>query len=155
MTREQKIGVAIAILGVVVAILALFRDVFNFTILFPTAAPTAALLPTKVLEASEANTPETLAPLTPIQIATAEPPNTTSSPTLPTSWTQLGLVGEPIFDISSSKGVIYVATNKAQHGIFKSEDLGVSWHAVNNGLKDLDILQVEVSPENPRSVYSV
>ena len=70
-------------------------------------------------------------------------------------WKRLGLEEEPISDISTSKGVIYVATYGAKHGIFKSEDLGESWRAVNNGLLDYDILQVEVSPENPLLVFSV
>ena len=68
---------------------------------------------------------------------------------------KLGLVGEPISDISSSNSIIYAATDGAEHGVFKSSNLGRDWQAVNNGLLDFDIRQVEVSPENPNLVYIV
>jgi len=100
------------------------------------------------------------APTSPKQQPTSElvvtvPTNvsTPTFPSVPVNWTSLGLVREPVSDISSSGDVIYVATEGAQHGIFKSEDLGKSWQAINNGLLYYDIRQVEVSPTNPNYVY--
>ena len=102
-------------------------------------------------------------PLPQDQLPTSEPivvspiltygPDSTS--TLPTSsWTNLGLNAEPISDISTSQGVIYVATFGAGHGIFKSEDLGTTWYAINNGLESLDIILIEASPNNSDLLYS-
>jgi len=76
-------------------------------------------------------------------------------PAAPEGWTSLGLVGEPISDISSSGTTIFVATNGSRHGIFRSDDVGRTWQAVNNGLFDFNILQVEVSPSSPVMVYAV
>lgn len=83
-----------------------------------------------------------------------------STPTVASSISEftganLGLIGEPFSYIASAQGVVYVATDGAKHGVFKSEDLGVTWEAANNGLLDFDIQQVEVSQGNPNVVYIV
>src|SRR3989337_3032264 len=82
-------------------------------------------------------------------------PRPTSIPLQPPGWRNLGLIGEPISDVSASDGVIYIATNGASHGIFKSEDSGESWRAVNNGLLDFNISLVEAVPADPSIVYVV
>jgi photosystem II stability/assembly factor-like uncharacterized protein len=76
-------------------------------------------------------------------------------PAPPEGWSDLGLTGEPISDIASAQGLIFAATNGSRHGVFRSDDLGRTWRAVNNGLFDFDIQQVEISPSNPDLVYAV
>lgn len=115
---------------------------------------------------SRKSTEETFSPPAPTvsyqskSIDTSQTPVVTSTATatdssLSTRWVQLGLVGEPINDIDDSNGRLYVATDGVQHGIFRSDDMGKNWQAANNGLQNLDIIQIGVSEANPNQVYAL
>lgn len=102
------------------------------------------------------STPTPLVPPTSISTPTAVPIGPTVSPTPSPSnlWVMSGLPGETVPSLAVGPGVIYAATHGKRHGIFKSEDGGHSWFAINNGLGDLEIFEVLVSPTDPEVAYA-
>jgi photosystem II stability/assembly factor-like uncharacterized protein len=92
-------------------------------------------------------------PFTGVLVPTPTPaPTDTPAPRL---WAQIGLPEDTISSIRiTSAGVLYAATNKNKHGVFKSSDSGASWSAVNNGLGDLDVTDLSVSLKNPDLVFA-
>ncbi len=72
--------------------------------------------------------------------------------TVPT-WRSLGLRGIWVRSIAVDlDGVLYAGTNG--QGLYKSTDFGNNWHPINNGLwENATIMQVEVDPFDPRTVY--
>ncbi|MFQ5629999.1 MAG: hypothetical protein ACE5I1_14630, partial [bacterium] len=56
--------------------------------------------------------------------------------------------------ISLDRGNIFNGESAASHGIFKSEDAGATWRAINNGLQSLDIAEVVIDPLDPQTLYS-
>lgn len=71
-------------------------------------------------------------------------------------WTNRTPGGGIIYDIAvdpSNPSILYAATNAA--GIFKSEDGGESWNAINEGLTSLSAALVRVSPYDSQLIYAM
>ena len=65
------------------------------------------------------------------------------------NWTQVGLPQDIISDIEIvNENSMYVSTWGFQHGIFRTDDGGKSWHAINNGLGNLDIYEITLMNGN-------
>ncbi len=77
-------------------------------------------------------------PFTPLPYAKPTPIDIISG-----NWTQVGLPGDTISDIEIfNNNLIYVSTWGFQHGIFRTDDGGKQWYAINNGLGNLDIYEI-------------
>lgn len=77
-------------------------------------------------------------PFTPIPYAEPTPVEIVSG-----NWTQVGLPSDTISDIEIvSDSVIYASTWGFQHGVFKTNDGGKQWIAINNGLGNLDVYEI-------------
>lgn len=75
-------------------------------------------------------------------IPSAEP---TSVEIMSGNWAQVGLPGDTISDIKIvDENLMYASTWGFQHGIFKTDDGGKKWHAINNGIGNLDIYEITI-----------
>lgn len=69
-------------------------------------------------------------------------------------WQPAGLPEECVSSLAvASDGTLYAGT-LYDHGIFRSDDGGTSWRAVNNGLGDLTISKVIVAPKAGDHIYA-
>ncbi|MHB8277447.1 MAG: WD40/YVTN/BNR-like repeat-containing protein [Candidatus Humimicrobiaceae bacterium] len=61
------------------------------------------------------------------------------------NWVQVGLPAETISDlIIADTNTLYAATIGFNHGIFKSDDGGNTWNAINNGLGSLEVYDIDI-----------
>lgn len=61
------------------------------------------------------------------------------------NWKLVGFPDENVSDIAQlNDNTLYVATLGHNHGIFKSTDGGLTWNAVNNGLGNLNVYDIEI-----------
>jgi photosystem II stability/assembly factor-like uncharacterized protein len=70
-------------------------------------------------------------------------------------WTSRGPSGGLIMTIAadrSNPNILYIGTYGS--GVFKSEDSGVSWHAVNEGLSDLSVVSLVIRRDRPATLFA-
>lgn len=109
------------------------------------------LMPATLEPATATPTPLMPPTSTPTPIGEAVSP----TPTPSNLWVMSGLSGENVASLAAGSGVIYAATYGKYHGVFRSEDGGQNWFAINNGLGGLDVYSIAVAPANPDVVYVV
>jgi photosystem II stability/assembly factor-like uncharacterized protein len=71
------------------------------------------------------------------------------------NWKRLGLSGKGIRTIvqhPTNRNIWLTGTE--DHGVFRSDDAGKSWRAVNNGLGHLTVYTLAVNPKNPQIVFA-
>ena len=71
-------------------------------------------------------------------------------------WTSLGLQGNIITALAidpSTPTTLYAGTGYS--GIFKSDDQGNSWTAINNGISGMRVGVLCIDPSNPNTVYAL
>jgi photosystem II stability/assembly factor-like uncharacterized protein len=120
----------IIILGVISACIAIFA--------FCTGIQSITQIFGKLTQGS-GNSPSSN-PFTPIP--SAEP---TAAEIVAGNWVQVGLPGDTISDVKIvNENLMYASTLGFQHGIFKSDDGGKNWRAINNGLGNLDIYEMSL-----------
>lgn len=70
-------------------------------------------------------------------------------------WEQVGLLSESVSHIVAGQhDIVYASTDENEHGIFKSEDNGSTWNAINNGLSPLDIEFLDMARDNPDRIIA-
>lgn len=70
-------------------------------------------------------------------------------------WTQVGLPGDTISDLEIvNENLIYASTFGFEHGIFKTDDGGNKWYAINNGLGNLDIYAITLMNEDKNTLIA-
>lgn len=63
------------------------------------------------------------------------------------TWEQRGLDGKIIYSLTSDQfGAIYAGTKS--DGVYKTQDQGLTWRLINDGLKNYNIFRVQMSPSN-------
>lgn len=63
------------------------------------------------------------------------------------TWEQRGLDGKIIYSLTSDQfGAIYAGTKN--NGVCKTQDQGLKWRLINEGLKNYNIFRVQMSPSN-------
>src|SRR5204862_390272 len=70
-------------------------------------------------------------------------------------WTSRGPSGGSIMTIAadrSNPNIVYIGTYGS--GVFKSEDAGASWHAVNEGLSDLSVVSLVMRRDRPATLFA-
>lgn len=78
----------------------------------------------------------------------------------PDHWKGAGLLGESVLSLAIDRGnltgrvAIYAGT---KHGIFRSEDSGASWAAVNTGISSIKpvIRAIAIDPQNSSAMYAI
>lgn len=88
-------------------------------------------------------------------ITNYEEPTPTSIPNIG-NLSFLGLADEVFSGISvSSSGSIVVSTDEKSHGVFRSDDSGKTWRAVNNGLGNFNVIRFHVAPQNIDAMLAI
>jgi photosystem II stability/assembly factor-like uncharacterized protein len=63
------------------------------------------------------------------------------------TWEQKGLEGRIIYSLISDQfGEVYAATKN--NGVYKTQDQGLKWRLINEGLKNYNIFRINISPSN-------
>ena len=71
------------------------------------------------------------------------------------NWVQVGLPEDTISDIKIvTDNLIYVSTYGFQHGVFKTDNGGKQWYAINNGLGSLDIFEITLVNNDENTIVA-
>ena len=72
-----------------------------------------------------------------------------------TTWTKLGLEGSPVQALAidpTDPMTLYAGT--LARGVFKGDDRGTSWTAINSGLTDREVRALVIDPTDPMTLYA-
>jgi photosystem II stability/assembly factor-like uncharacterized protein len=77
----------------------------------------------------------------------------------PTRWEQIGLIEDNVSSIvspASNGAVAYAATSGFSHGVFRTDDGGMTWQPINNELGSLDLQRLLLGdPRTDSLVYAL